>query len=344
MESRQRSYFGNIESLIIDRILTAQASIYIAVAWFTSTQIKEALLRAKNKRKEIIIEVVVDDNEINKNYFLNTQSEFLNAGILIHRNWKCDFLHRKFMVIDGHTTLTGSYNYTRKAKFNAENLNETVDFTFARVHIRVFKRMTDESYFDENMQLLLEYPLFAQKLLSTYFPFKKIQYYRYKNKIVIGDCFTHNVGDYDQLSYYPGFIFNKKCKFDKKLKNPEFSLPISKLAVKNWIGSRNQLLIIDSYREYPEYYHEINDKLEEYEKSFEEFYKIRLESTYTYRQLKLYIESDVDIIVEDRLWSDNFALFLDDRILDSAFANINDAENHYWTDFMGEFGKNMPLK
>lgn len=334
METKQKSYFENIEPLIINRILSAEVSIYIAVAWFTSTPIKDALLRAKDKRQEIIIEVIVDDNEVNKKYFLNTQNEFLNAGIIIQKNWKRDFLHRKFMVIDGHTTLTGSYNYTRKAKFNAENLNETIDINFARVHIRVFKRMTDESYFDENMQLLLDYPLFAQKLLSTYFPFKKMQYIRYKNKIVIGDCFTHNVGDYDQLTYYPGFIFNKKYKFDKKLINNEFALPISKSVVKNWIGSRNQMLIIDSYREYPEYYHEINDRLEENEKSFEEFYKIRLESTYTYQQLKMHIERDVDIIVEERLWPDNFGLFLDDRILDSTFANMTDAENHYFTDFM----------
>ncbi|ATP55542.1 hypothetical protein CPT03_03225 [Pedobacter ginsengisoli] len=344
METKQRSYFENIESLIIERIRSAQSSIYIAVAWFTSSPIKDALLQVKNKRPEITIEVVVDDNDVNKKYFLNTQSDFLNAGILIHRNWKADFLHRKFMVIDDLTTLTGSYNYTRKAKFNAENLNETIDVNFAQVHFRVFRRMTDESYFDENMQLLLDYPLFAQKLLSTYFSFSKAQYNSYKNKIVIGDCFTHDVGDYDELSYYPGFIFNRKYKFDTKLRDHEFPLPINKSVIKNWIGSRNQIMIIESYREYPESWDEISDRLEEYEISFEKFYKNRLESTYTYEQLKDCIERDVDIIVEDRIWSDNFALFMDDNIIDAAFDKMPEAENNYWNDFAIEVEKIMRQK
>jgi hypothetical protein len=339
MENSQKSYYENIEHIIIENIKEAQSSIHIAVAWFTSGPIKNALLRAKRNRPDLIIEIVVDGNDVNERYFMNTGAEFITAGIVIHKNWKSDFLHRKFTIIDGRTTLNGSYNYTNNARSNAENLNVIINENFAQVHLRVFKRMTNENYFDENMKLLLDYPLFAQKLISTYYPFKRQQYNKYKEKIVIGQCFTHNVGDYDKIAYMPGFIFNTKFKFDRKLRDHEFPLPISKTGIKDWIGGRDEMMIIDSHYGLEEYYHEIGERLDEYRKSFEAFFKIRVDSTHSYEQLKACIESDVDIIKEDRLWSDNFALFMDDHILEKVFVAIPVAENDYWIDFLNDVRK-----
>lgn len=329
MENFPKTYFNNIEQLIIDKIGQANVSIHIAVAWFTSGPIKQALLKAKQYKPKITIEVVVDDNEVNEKYFLNTEAEFVEAGIVIHKNWRPNFLHRKFMVLDRNTTLIGSYNFTNKARSNAENIAIVESENFSQVHIRLFKRMTDENYFDENMQLLLDYPKFAQNLISTYYPFKRKDYTKFKDKIVIGQCYTYDVGNYDEIAYTPGLIFNAKYKLDKKLREHEFPLPISKNGIKNWIGSRDQMMIIDSYRELEEYYDQINDRLDEYQEYFDQFFKILIESTYSYNQLKAYIESDIDIIKEERLWADNFALFLDNKILNMAFELMPLAENEY---------------
>ena len=45
------------------------------------------------------------------------------AGVLIWIDDRARIAHAKTMVIDGTVTLTGSYNWTRGAAANSENLN-----------------------------------------------------------------------------------------------------------------------------------------------------------------------------------------------------------------------------
>ncbi len=46
-----------------------------------------------------------------------------DAGIPIRINRKYSIMHNKFLVIDGHTVETGSFNYSANAeKRNAENV------------------------------------------------------------------------------------------------------------------------------------------------------------------------------------------------------------------------------
>lgn len=335
-----KTYQENLEELIIDNINKARNSIYIVMAWFTSTPIKEALVKAKSRHSGLSVEIVVDDNDVNKKYFYNSVGAFNECGIVTHRKIGNRFLHRKFMVVDEHITLVGSYNYSNKAKYNLENITLIMDQFIGIVHIRNFKRLTDPHYRDENIRLLFEHQEFAQQILSTYYPFSRQEYTLYKDKILLGDCFTYDNGYYDEISFTAGFIFNSKCKFDKRLKNHEFVLPVRKECIKAWIEGRNDNRTIDSYREYVHLYHEINSELENNQKALDMLFERIIDTTYSYDILKKKITKGLDLIVEDRLWSDNFGLFMDETIVKDLFKGFPVVEkNYHWLDYEVWFNK-----
>lgn len=336
MCTQVKVYHHSIEDKIIELILDAKNSIKISMAWFTSKKIKDALIELKYSNSSIEIEIVVDDNRINDLYFFNDREKFTEQGIILHKKSLPKFLHNKFTVIDNKISITGSYNFSNKAKRNSENIAVIYDSNVSSVNSRVFRFLTEPLYIDENIYLLFDHPLFAQKLLSAFYPFTYSEFKKYRDKLVLGYCFTHENGIYDEIKYDPGFIFNPKVHFDKKLKTSEFPLPISKLMIKNWISGRNTNLIIDSYQGHVEEYIYINDAIERSDKAVEAFFKRKIESTYTYEKLKELVVNDIDIIIEDELFPHNFALFFNKNIVSKIFEKIPlaDKDYYFFSDFL----------
>mgnify|MGYP006151491329 CR=1 FL=1 len=216
---------------------------YYNINFFNIFNIKIIIKKNNNPSIEIII--VVDENEINKQYFMNSKSIFDDVGIQVRKKETSRFLHNKFMVIDESITITGSYNYSKKANINLENIVVIECSKFSSNYSRIFECLTNGDYIDENIKLLFENLKFAQQLLSAYYPFNKSEYLKYKDKIEMGDCFTHENGLFDEIKYYPGFIFNSKISYVKNIESSfEFSLPIEKRMIKSWVESRNKNLII----------------------------------------------------------------------------------------------------
>ena len=118
-----QAYFEDIQFHIKKEISKAKYSIQIAVAWFTDRDIFNLLCdKAKNKVK---IELLIVNDKINKNsgieYDLlnNLGSNFWFVGSgKEHEN----IMHNKFCIIDYDTIITGSYNWSVKAKNNNENI------------------------------------------------------------------------------------------------------------------------------------------------------------------------------------------------------------------------------
>jgi len=332
MPSETKAYFRGIEKKIIELINESNHSIKIAMAWFTNNDIKDCLINVKTNNPKIQIQIVVDDNWINDKYFLNYKEKFENVGIEIMDKATKRFLHSKFLVIDGKTTLIGSYNYSKKANINLEHIGVIKCPDFSSNHLRIFNFITDSNYIDENIKLLYEFPKFTQKILSTYYSFNKIEYRKYKDKIEIGDCFTHENGIYDEIKYYPGLIFNpcvSKIGFEKP-ENSEFQIPIKKEMIKSWTEGRNENLIIESYRGDEENYHLINGELEKNRIGVENYFKRKMEKTFKYIELKKLIESKVDIILEDDLWLNNFEPFLKKEQIEILFEKLEKIEEKNW--------------
>lgn len=315
-------YFRNIEEKIIEHIRSARSTIKIAMAWFTSPEIKTALRNHKFRHPEISVEVIVDNNKSNDQYFYNSLPDFKQVGIIIYEELPV-MLHHKFMIIDEAVTLMGSYNYSRNARINLESICVCKSVPFSSFYSRVFRSMTDKTYVDENISLLIKYPLFAQRLLSMYYPFNAMEFQQYKNLLVRGECFTYDYGYGDSMQYQPGYYFNTHVDLTG-VKKEEFKLPFSKKFIQEWEINNNQLLILDSYAGDEDRYHLINDHLEESEESVKRNFQRIIDNTHTSDELEQFILNNVDIVKEDRLWCDNFELFFRPNLLPPVLKKIKE--------------------
>jgi phosphatidylserine/phosphatidylglycerophosphate/cardiolipin synthase-like enzyme len=109
---------GSAQQVIMSGIESAQSSILVAAYSFTSKQISTALLAAQ--RRGVKVQVVADEKSNGRSY---SAVRFLaNNGVPVRLNGRYAIMHNKFMVIDGQTVETGSFNFTQAAtKSNAEN-------------------------------------------------------------------------------------------------------------------------------------------------------------------------------------------------------------------------------
>jgi phosphatidylserine/phosphatidylglycerophosphate/cardiolipin synthase-like enzyme len=106
------------ESLVLDAIGGARHSIHVAAYTFTSRSISRALVAARQRGVEV--RIVVDSEMNGKHYTAATFTA--NHGIPTRSNARYENMHDKFMVIDGDTVETGSFNYSyTAAQYNAEN-------------------------------------------------------------------------------------------------------------------------------------------------------------------------------------------------------------------------------
>lgn len=110
---------GNAEELVVREIDRAHRSILVAAYSFTSKAIAQALVRAA--RRGVDVRVVMDKSQKSERY---TSATFLaNMRIPVRIDSRYAIMHNKFMVIDGETVQTGSFNYTTAAaRRNAENV------------------------------------------------------------------------------------------------------------------------------------------------------------------------------------------------------------------------------
>ncbi|WP_392404648.1 phospholipase D family protein [Edwardsiella piscicida] len=109
---------GSAIENILTAINSAQQSIDVAAYSFTSKPVAIALDNAS--QRGIRVRVVADAKDNGGRYSAVTWLK--HKGIPVRLNDRYAIQHNKFMVIDGVTTQTGSFNYTSSAvKRNAEN-------------------------------------------------------------------------------------------------------------------------------------------------------------------------------------------------------------------------------
>lgn len=110
---------GQALPLVLDTIKSARSSIFVAAYSFTSKPVATALRDAT--RRGVKVFVLADATEASKGY---SAVRFLaNEHVPVRVNARYAIQHNKFMVIDGSTVQTGSFNYTASAaERNAENV------------------------------------------------------------------------------------------------------------------------------------------------------------------------------------------------------------------------------
>ena len=118
-------YFENIHEQIRSHLKQASRDIKLCVAWFTDSDLYDVILEAK--RNGVTVSVIIANHEINHNNGVDFKELLsLNGTVRYIGENSSDIstklMHHKFCIIDGEVLITGSYNWTYKARKNDENI------------------------------------------------------------------------------------------------------------------------------------------------------------------------------------------------------------------------------
>lgn len=96
----------------------AKKSIRVMAYGFTSAEISQALVRAKERG--LVVELIQDDRTASNNS--DAIAPLVEVGIAVRNDAEHAIQHNKVILIDEDVVVTGSYNFTNSAdKRNAEN-------------------------------------------------------------------------------------------------------------------------------------------------------------------------------------------------------------------------------
>lgn len=115
------AHFTKIQNEIIKEIKQEKFSIRISVAWFTDPIIFNELVKKANDG--VNVQLIIGEDEINSNSGLDFENHFETTRISPFGVYDNNILHNKFCIIDLVTTITGSYNYTKRAQYNRQNID-----------------------------------------------------------------------------------------------------------------------------------------------------------------------------------------------------------------------------
>ena len=109
---------GGARDVMLELIHSAQHEIILALYYFTDPGMADALVGAAERG--VSIYVVLDKSQRKARH--SQAAKLLDGGVAVVFDTKHRILHHKFMVVDGHTLITGSQNWTKSAEtINAEN-------------------------------------------------------------------------------------------------------------------------------------------------------------------------------------------------------------------------------
>lgn len=135
--------FNGIKDTIIQGIVEAKYTIWIAVAWFTDNDIYEELLLSK--QKGIQIRIITSDEESNKYLLEKLESNFEVVKVALQGQYLSNRLHDKFCIIDFEYVMHGSYNWSKNARNNKETWATALDRSFVKKFADEFMLLYNEN-------------------------------------------------------------------------------------------------------------------------------------------------------------------------------------------------------
>jgi len=136
-----QAYFSpgpNCRIAIEQAMETALSELLICVFTISDDRLSDAIMAAH--RSGLTVRVISDNDKMHDR---GSDVERLSqAGVDVRIDCSPEHMHHKFMVIDGHTVMTGSYNWTRSAETrNEENIIAVDDPLLANRFSEEFERI-----------------------------------------------------------------------------------------------------------------------------------------------------------------------------------------------------------
>lgn len=170
MKPETQVYFDNISIEIIAELRKARYSIKAAIAWLTDQEVLGVM--TEKARNGIEVELILGNVSL-KDYDLSPMAfiPLHKAGGQVFYNGAADFreggiMHNKFAVIDHKIIITGSYNWTRQARRNEENIVIIKDEEQAAIFLDKFEELKVSSTFFQilNVERDLEISFTSSKI------------------------------------------------------------------------------------------------------------------------------------------------------------------------------------
>ena len=140
----EQAYFSGIRSRIIPHLNNANKIVQVAMAWFTSSELYNALLDCL--KRGVKVELVLLDDAINYMNYAPDFNQFIKEGgeLRIARS-NIGLMHHKFCVVDEKIAITGSYNWTYYAETrNVENIVISDNNEIIRLFSLEFQRLKNK--------------------------------------------------------------------------------------------------------------------------------------------------------------------------------------------------------
>jgi phosphatidylserine/phosphatidylglycerophosphate/cardiolipin synthase-like enzyme len=120
---------GGCTEAVVENVGKAKSTILVQAYSFTSAPIAKALVDAE--KRGVKVQVILDKSQRTEKY---SDADFLlHEGVPTFIDAKHAIAHNKIIIIDSHTVLTGSFNFTKAAEENnAENLLVIDDAALAK--------------------------------------------------------------------------------------------------------------------------------------------------------------------------------------------------------------------
>jgi len=135
------SYFSpgdTCRNSITKQISAARKDLLVCVFTISDDIITESIIAAH--RRGVAIRLITDNE---KSFDMGSDiNQLAREGISLRMDTSPNHMHHKFMVLDQHSVVTGSYNWTRgAARFNHENIIVTKDPTTVQAFTREFDKL-----------------------------------------------------------------------------------------------------------------------------------------------------------------------------------------------------------
>jgi phosphatidylserine/phosphatidylglycerophosphate/cardiolipin synthase-like enzyme len=132
------------EPVLVSLINSAKTSVDMAIYSFTDTNIANAII--KDKKRGITVRVMSDKEESTNSYQKAVLTSLKKAGIPVKINKHSGLMHLKVTIVDKATATTGSFNYTKAAETeNDEVFVVLKDATVAKNFDNEFSTMWNDT-------------------------------------------------------------------------------------------------------------------------------------------------------------------------------------------------------
>jgi len=138
------AHFERIHETILAELHKARQSVFIAVAWFTDREIFQVLCELARRGVSVNLLISSDGTNFRDDGLKFDELTQCGGHVGIVGGEKKNFMHNKFCVIDGQTVITGSFNWSYKARQNHENITISTDADrLAEQFIAEFRQLRD---------------------------------------------------------------------------------------------------------------------------------------------------------------------------------------------------------